>query len=588
MESFNQLLNHYIQRLGLSDSELARTIGVSRQTIFRWREGSTARPRHREDVLAIAGKLRLSPEERDKLLLAAGFRPESAAQSPDITVETLGVLDETDIGGEEQASTTPGENPKSRHRHASEIQNPKLIMAIVGVVLIIGGGIWWFNWGPIDNGNPGTPTVSIISQSSREITPAVEGETLILVTHFANYASSQIGYNVAGRLAEALQREVDNTHLENIRIAIWPGEIDDRNLALQTGREFSATLVIYGEYDVGRVVVEMAHPNNQNIFVDPALQRQVADLQDLSATINTDLPQQVRSLALMALGQIYLRGSETERARLLLAQARDNLRNDTTVDERTWGLANFYLGIAYQHSDPPDLDEAIIAYTEAIDAWPTMISSRLNRGAAYEARKASGDFELALADVEAVLDIRPDWALGYNNRASIRLNIGGDENLALALADLDKSLELNPDLPEVYINRAYIYVRQGRPMAEIEPTLEKALALRPGYGTALNTLCWGYALEEQSEVALPYCEQAIEADPKPIYRDSRGLAYALLEDYPAAIDDFQAYVAWLEEQPEDGWQEVLTRRQAWLAELENGENPFTPEVLAELRSEFGQ
>ena len=582
MESFNQLLNYYIQRLGLSDSEMARTIGVSRQTIFRWREGTTARPRHREDVLAIARKLRLTPEERDKLLLAAGFRPEEAEESPNSDIDTHLPQNEVADYKDDTRSIESGSN-----HHSSPI-NRNSIAVIVAVVLLLGGGIWWFSLVPPDNSNPKIPTVGITSGSSREIAPATEGETLILVTHFANYASSQIGYNVAGRLAEALQREVDNIRLENIRIAIWPAEVDGRNLALETGQKINATLVVYGEYDVGRVVVKMAHPDDQSIFVDPALQRQVADLQDLSATINSDLPQQVRSLALMALGQIYLRESETEQARLLLAQARDNLRNDATVDEQTWGLANFYLGIAYQHSDPPQLDEAIIAYTEAIEAWPKMISSRLNRGAAYEARRAPGDFELALVDVEAVLDIRPDWASGYNNRASIRMNIGGDENLALALADLEKSLELNPDLPEAYINQAYIYFRQGRPMEEVQPTLEKALALRPGYATALNTLCWGYALEEQPEVALPYCEQAIEADPKPIYRDSRGLAYALLEDYSAAIADFQAFVTWLEEQPGDGWQKALTRRQAWLDELEHGENPFTPEVLAELRSEFGQ
>ena len=54
MEDFSQLLNQYVRRSGISDAELARATGVSRQTIFRWREGVTGRPRHREDVLAIA------------------------------------------------------------------------------------------------------------------------------------------------------------------------------------------------------------------------------------------------------------------------------------------------------------------------------------------------------------------------------------------------------------------------------------------------------------------------------------------------------------------------------------------------------
>lgn len=77
MKTFSELLSDYIRRLGISDAELARTIGVRRQTIFRWREGLTARPRQRDDVLLLAKKLRLAPDERDALLLSAGFSPQS-------------------------------------------------------------------------------------------------------------------------------------------------------------------------------------------------------------------------------------------------------------------------------------------------------------------------------------------------------------------------------------------------------------------------------------------------------------------------------------------------------------------------------
>ena len=80
MRTFAELLSFYIRRAGITDSELARAIHVSRQTVFRWREGLISRPNNREDVLAISKKLRLSSEERDTLLLSAGFRPEDVAQ----------------------------------------------------------------------------------------------------------------------------------------------------------------------------------------------------------------------------------------------------------------------------------------------------------------------------------------------------------------------------------------------------------------------------------------------------------------------------------------------------------------------------
>ena len=82
MRSFAELLVEYTQRAGISDAELARSTGVQRQTIFRWKEGLVARPRYREDVIKIAAKLRLAPAERDEMLLAAGFPPESTAGCP--------------------------------------------------------------------------------------------------------------------------------------------------------------------------------------------------------------------------------------------------------------------------------------------------------------------------------------------------------------------------------------------------------------------------------------------------------------------------------------------------------------------------
>ena len=80
MKTFAELLGLYVRQAGITDSELARAIHVSRQTVFRWREGLISRPNNREDVLAISRKLRLSSEERDTLLLSAGFRPEYVAQ----------------------------------------------------------------------------------------------------------------------------------------------------------------------------------------------------------------------------------------------------------------------------------------------------------------------------------------------------------------------------------------------------------------------------------------------------------------------------------------------------------------------------
>lgn len=92
MRTFAELLSVYVRRAGITDSDLARAIHVSRQTVFRWREGLISRPNSREDVLAISKKLRLSPEERDTLLLSAGFRPEDVARGYNDTDTEAGTV----------------------------------------------------------------------------------------------------------------------------------------------------------------------------------------------------------------------------------------------------------------------------------------------------------------------------------------------------------------------------------------------------------------------------------------------------------------------------------------------------------------
>ena len=72
-----------MERTGIGDAELARRIPVSRPTLIRWKEGVTTRPRYREDVVRCAELLRLTQEETDEILLAAGFSPETAPAPED-------------------------------------------------------------------------------------------------------------------------------------------------------------------------------------------------------------------------------------------------------------------------------------------------------------------------------------------------------------------------------------------------------------------------------------------------------------------------------------------------------------------------
>jgi hypothetical protein len=101
-----------------------------------------------------------------------------------------------------------------------------------------------------------------------------------------------------------------------------------------------------------------------------------------------------------------------------------------------------------------------------------------------------------------------------------------------------------------------------------------------------NYVCWWGSLAGFAEIVLPACEQAVEfADEteKAFVRDSRGLARALTGDIAGAIEDFKAYVEW--SQVDEAYEQLVSKREAWISELEAGRDPFNQETLEALRDE---
>ena len=75
------------------------------------------------------------------------------------------------------------------------------------------------------------------------------------------------------------------------------------------------------------------------------------------------------------------------------------------------------------------------------------------------------------------------------------------------------------------------------------------------------------------------CEKAIAIEPKNVWAvRTRGLAKALTGDIQGAIADFQVFVNGTDSQ------EYKTQAQDWIKALEAGKNPFTDEVLEELKN----
>lgn len=109
---------------------------------------------------------------------------------------------------------------------------------------------------------------------------------------------------------------------------------------------------------------------------------------------------------------------------------------------------------------------------------------------------------------------------------------------------------------------------------------QKALELNPQSSILSrnwNSICWYGALIEHAKEVMPACERAVtQASTNGDFYDSRGVARALTGNKRGAIEDFEVF---LKSTPAGA---IATQRREWVAALEAGQNPFTPEVLQSL------
>lgn len=535
MKSFSQLLSEYINRIGVSDAELARRLGVSRQTVFRWREGTTRRPRRREDVLQLTAKLRLESEERDQLLLAAGFQPEEPIETALPLDETNGVEAEGLVGMPEITALV------KLRRYAPRYRWPLALVGVLSlmIVLILATGLWR------DVAAKLGFQVDSLSRTTAWPSAASSDETLVLVSEFANYGGEQIGYNIAGRIQEALQEEFEEAGLNSVRIERIPEIVSDETSAQRVGQELHAALVVWGEYDSGRVIAVTSAPMAEEGIESREQRWLIATSEELSSTINTDLPRDVRWISLYVLGQVHFGAGRGSDAKTVFKRALIEPPEDPGAVAGIY----FFLGLLESEETESDLDEVIATYTEAIERWPEMISALNNRGLAYLHRGSVGDLDRAEADFRQAMTFDPSY-------------VPAVVNLTITL------LHQDPDRLE-----------------EALTLFEGVVGIKPDSVDLQNALCWYTSLAGRPVEALPHCDQAVKLDPSGFSNDSRGLALALLDRYEEATAEFQLFLENLASEDIEAYNHYAPSRQVWIEVLEGGKNPFDEATLQALLQE---
>ncbi len=529
-------------RIGIGDAEMARRIGVSRLTLIRWKEGVTSRPRYREDVLKCAELLRLTPTETDGLLLAAGFSPETAPDIEDATLADPAAPDQVEDTSE---TTTGPRRRKSTLLIAGGLAGALLIVAVIGIAA---AGL--LNESPYP---PATPTDSphptaTPAEPRPTATPtqspypiAAPGESLILVAPFVNYTGGQQGFNVRGRLKDEIERQIREASLPSVRTAEWPDEIESETLALDAAQRSGAAIVIWGEYDSGRVRAILTVPEAQSEARDQRIVDIASSPADLPTTINLDLADEVRSIALLTLGQLYLEQEEFDAAKTVFIQALAQPPVDPGALASLW----YRLGLAYQGGELADLDEAIVLFTKALEVYPRSVDVYNSRGLAYLSRGRDGDADLAIADLTQAMAITPQSVAAHVNRAVAYMERGSPADLRKALTDLNRALGLDPESTTALVNRASVYIRMNSP-GDIERAfndLERAIAIQPDLATAYATRGNAYlqrGLDGDLERALEEYTRAIELDPGlPMAYFNRGLVHSDIGDLDRSIADLR-------------------------------------------------
>ena len=617
-------------RIGIGDAEMARRVGVSRLTLIRWKEGVTSRPRYREDVINCADLLRLTPAERDALLLAAGFSPDTPPEIDQAT--SLAVP-----APAEQPDVTTETYPRPRKGRKSLI----IAATVAGVSVAVAIAVL---------------AVRILDDSS--IPVAASGESLMVVAPFVNYTAGQQGFNVRGRIKAEIDRQIAEAGLAGVRAAEWPEEIESENAALEAARRSGATIVIWGEYDSGRVKATLTVPEGQREAIGQSVVNIASSPVQLPTIINLDLADEVRSIALLTLGQLFLERQEFDTAKLVFLQALDQPPVDPAALASLW----YRLGRAYQGGDLADLDEAIslfskalAVYPQSVDAYssrglsylergrdgdasraiadltqavaisPDAVSAHINRAVAFmernqagDPRKAltdpnravgldpesagalvnravvytrmntPGDLDSAFEDLERAIEIQSDFAAAYANRGNVYLQRGLDGDLERSLDEFTRAIELDPDSPMAFFNRSLVHSAIGD-MDKSIADLRRAQELDPSDFTVNNTLCWQLGVQRRPEEALPFCELALQQDPDGQARDSRGLVYAVMGRHADAAVEFRAFLDWASTSAGGECRAYYSpSRLAWIEELEAGQDPFDAETLKELRVKPGK
>lgn len=246
-----------------------------------------------------------------------------------------------------------------------------------------------------------------------------------------------------------------------------------------------------------------------------------------------------------------------------------------------------YISLGNALADQNKLNEAIAAYRQSIRVSPDQPLVYAFLGDVLLQQKRTDE---AISNYQEMIRRYPPYSTGYQGLGAA---LSQKNRLPEAIAAYNQAATRDPQDLSILTERGVLYARMAdisRAMADFR----EAIKLHPKAAEAFNALCWNGSLLGQATQVMDACDKAVAlAAPKfkPNYHDSRGLARALAGNRQGAIADFQVFVRWVQSERKTAviqgasLAERQAKRQTWIHELQQGRNPFTPELKQALLKE---
>jgi len=187
-----------------------------------------------------------------------------------------------------------------------------------------------------------------------------------------------------------------------------------------------------------------------------------------------------------------------------------------------------------------DNDCQVSNYTKAINLHLNTKAVYQKRAAAYLGRE---DFEKAIADLTKVIELDPNDANGFKDRAKAFLGIRrNSQNIQNAIKDFSSAIDLEPKDAEAYGIRGEAYAGLGL-SEKANADFEKALSLKPADAQVLLNQGKFYFNSNDLDKAVELFSKVIQLVPSAEAYEKRGIAYLRQKKIDAALQDITQAVA---------------------------------------------